>query len=47
VATETAALGGIEQPKVKVSEALDIFCNEIRAAELAGKSEKQRNNGRR
>src|ERR1700738_4417619 len=42
VAVETAVLGGIEQPKVKVSEAFDIFCNEIRAAELAGKSEKQR-----
>src|SRR6202008_3464081 len=37
--TETAALGGIEQPKVKGSEEL---CDEIRAAELAGKSEKQR-----
>jgi hypothetical protein len=42
VATETAALGGIEQPKVKVSEAFDVFCNEVRAADLAGKSEKQR-----
>ncbi len=42
VAVETAVLGGIEQPKVKMSEAFDIFCNEIRAAELAGKSEKQR-----
>lgn len=42
VAVETAILGGVEQPKVKVSDAFDIFCDEIRAAELAGKSEKQR-----
>jgi integrase len=42
VATEAAALGGVEQPKVKVTEAFKMFCEEIRAAELAGKSEKQR-----
>src|SRR5579862_689302 len=42
VAVETAILGGVEQPKIKVSDAFDIFCTEIRAAELAGKSEKQR-----
>jgi hypothetical protein len=42
VAVETAILGGVEQPKIKVSDAFDIFCDEIRAAELAGKSEKQR-----
>lgn len=42
IAIETAVLGGVEQPKVKVTEAFEVFCDEIRAAELAGKSEKQR-----
>jgi integrase len=42
VAVEAAVLGGVEQPKVKVTEAFEIFCDEIRAAELAGKSDKQR-----
>lgn len=42
VAVETAVLGGVEQPKIKVTEAFTIFCDEIRAGELAGKSEKQR-----
>ncbi|WP_316168466.1 MULTISPECIES: hypothetical protein [unclassified Bradyrhizobium] len=30
-------LGGVDQPKVKVTDAFKIFCNEIRAAEIAGK----------
>ncbi|KRR21943.1 hypothetical protein CQ13_06260 [Bradyrhizobium retamae] len=42
VAVETAVLGGVEQPKVKVSEAFTIYCDEIAAAEIAGKSEEQK-----
>lgn len=41
-AVEAAVLGGVDQPRVKVTEAFTIFCDEIRAADLAGKSDKQR-----
>lgn len=42
VATETAVLGGIERPKVKVTEAFKVYCEEIAAVEIAGKSEEQK-----
>ena len=42
VATETAVLGGVERPNVKVTGAFEIYCNEIAAAEIAGKSEEQK-----
>ncbi len=42
VAAETAVLGGVERPKVKVSEAFKVYCEEITAAEIAGKSEEQK-----
>jgi integrase len=37
-----AVLGGEAVPKVKVSEAFDIYCNDIVADEIAGKSAAQR-----
>jgi integrase len=42
IAVETAILGGVERPKVKVSEAFKVYCEEITAAEIAGKSEEQK-----
>lgn len=42
VAVETAVLGGVDRPRVKVSEAFDIYCNEIAAVEIVGKSEEQK-----
>jgi integrase len=41
-AVEAAVLGGVEQPKVKVTEAFKIYCDEITAVEIAGKSEEQK-----
>jgi hypothetical protein len=38
----TAVMGGEQVPKVTVSEVFDIYCNEIVADEIAGKSEAQR-----
>src|SRR3546814_4235065 len=38
----TAVLGGVGRPKVKVTEAFDVYCDEIVAAELIGKSENQK-----
>jgi integrase len=38
----TAVMGGEQVPKVRVSEAFDIYCNEIVADEIAGKSPAQR-----
>jgi len=38
----TAVMGGEQVPKVRVSEALDIYCSEIVADEIAGKSPAQR-----
>jgi integrase len=38
----TAVMGGEQVPKVKVSEAFEIYCNEIVADEIAGKSSAQR-----
>jgi integrase len=38
----TAVLGGEQVPKVKVTEAFEIYCNEIVADEIAGKSPAQR-----
>jgi integrase len=35
-------LGAVETPKTKVSEAFDLYCNEIVADELIGKSQLQR-----
>ena len=37
-----AVMGGVEAPKVRVSKAFDIYCNEIVADEIAGKSPAQR-----
>ena len=42
IVVETAVLGGEEVPKVKVSEAFKIYCDEIVADEIAGKSAAQR-----
>lgn len=42
VAVETAVLGGVDRPRVKVSEAFEIYCNEIAAVEIVGKSEEQK-----
>jgi integrase len=42
IVVETAVLGGEEVPKVKVSEAFKIYCDEIVADEIAGKSPAQR-----
>jgi integrase len=42
VAVETAILGGVERPKVKVSEAFKVYCEEIAASEIAGKSAEQK-----
>ncbi|MEY9238464.1 hypothetical protein ABIF68_006077 [Bradyrhizobium japonicum] len=41
-AVETAVLGGVDRPRVKVSEAFEIYCNEIAAVEIVGKSEEQK-----
>lgn len=41
---ESAALGALEVPKVKVSEALRIYMEEIVADEIVGKSENQKRN---
>jgi len=35
-------LGGVEHPKVKISEALDVYLEQIAAGELSGKSREQR-----
>lgn len=40
---EVAALGLVDVPAVKVSDAFRIYCDEIMRAELAGKSETQKN----
>jgi integrase len=37
-----AVMGGEQVPKVRVSQAFDIYCNEIVADEIAGKSQAQR-----
>ncbi|MDX3966107.1 MAG: integrase [Bradyrhizobium sp.] len=42
VATSTAAFGGVDRPRVKVSEAFKIYCDEIAAVEIVGKSEEQK-----
>ena len=42
IVVETAVLGGEEVPKIKVSEAFKIYCDEIVADEIAGKSPAQR-----
>ncbi|WP_244628495.1 DUF6538 domain-containing protein [Tardiphaga robiniae] len=42
VAVETAIMGGVERPKVKVSEAFEVYCSEIAAVEIVGKSEEQK-----
>jgi hypothetical protein len=42
IAVETAVLGGEKIPKIKVSEAFKIYCDEIVADEIAGKSPAQR-----
>jgi integrase len=42
VAVETAVLGGVDRPKVKVTEAFEIYCTEIAAVEIVGKSEEQK-----
>lgn len=42
VATEAAILGGVERPKVKVTDAFKIYCEEIAAIEIAGKSDEQK-----
>jgi integrase len=42
--TESAVLGALDVPKVKVSEALRIYMEEIVADELVGKSENQKRN---
>jgi integrase len=41
-AESAAIIGMISSPTVKVTEAFDIYCDEIVAAELIGKSEKQK-----
>src|SRR5262249_55410078 len=41
-AVSTAVMGGEQVPKVSVSGAFDVYCNEIVADEIAGKSEAQR-----
>jgi integrase len=38
----TAVMGGEQVPKVRISEAFDIYCNEIVADGIAGKSKAQR-----
>lgn len=47
VAVETAVLGGVDRPRVKVSEAFDIYCDEIAAVEIVGKSEEQKKSWRK
>jgi hypothetical protein len=42
IVVETAVLGGEEVPKVKVSEAFKVYCDEIVADEIAGKSPARR-----
>lgn len=42
VAVETAVLGGVDRPRVKVTAAFDIYCDEIAAVEIVGKSEEQK-----
>jgi hypothetical protein len=42
VAVETAIMGGVERPKVTVSEAFEVYCSEIAAVEIVGKSEEQK-----
>jgi hypothetical protein len=37
-----ALLGGVRVPPVKISEALDVYANEIMAHEVVGKSQSQR-----
>lgn len=39
---EEAALGGIETPRVTVTQAFKVYCEEIKPAELRGKSEAQK-----
>ena len=38
----TAVMGGEQVPKVRISEAFDVYCSEIVADEIAGKSPAQR-----
>lgn len=42
VSVGTAVLGGVDHPRVKVSEAFEIYCSEIAAVEIVGKSEEQK-----
>jgi integrase len=42
VATEAAVLGGVERPKVKVTEAFKVYVEQIAAVEIAGKSDEQK-----
>jgi integrase len=42
IALETAVLGGEKIPKIRVSEAFKIYCDEIVADEISGKSPAQR-----
>ncbi|MEM1104085.1 MAG: DUF6538 domain-containing protein [Pseudomonadota bacterium] len=37
-----ALLGGVEEPPLTISEAFEVYCREIVAAELVGKSDSQR-----
>lgn len=41
-ATEAAVLGGVEEATLTVSKAFEVYCDEIVAGEVAGKSEAQR-----
>lgn len=41
ISVETAILGGADIPKVLVSKAFDLYCDEIVATEVAGKSQAQ------
>lgn len=41
-ADEEAALGAVEVPRVSVTQAFKVYCEEIKPAELRGKSEAQR-----
>ncbi|MBB4398680.1 integrase [Bradyrhizobium sp. ERR14] len=41
-AVATAIMGGVDRPKVLVSEAFKIYCDEIAAVEIVGKSEEQK-----
>jgi hypothetical protein len=47
IVVETAVMGGEEVPKVKVSEAFKVYCDEIVADEIAGKSPARRKQWKR